>query len=103
MMYGEVYAGDIDPPCGDRSEHPDNPRPCITGEWVTPILMTIYLLVENILLVNLLIAIFNNTYNAVKSVSSQVCMFGLNEWNISGKRVERLDNRWPVQRQTIGC
>ena len=72
MMYGEVYAGDIDPPCGDRSEHPDNPRPCNTGEWVTPILMTVYLLVENILLVNLLIAIFNNTYNAVKSVSSQV-------------------------------
>jgi transient receptor potential cation channel subfamily M protein 1 len=32
--------------------------PCIPGAWLTPALMAGYLLVANILLVNLLIAVF---------------------------------------------
>ncbi|CAG5035991.1 unnamed protein product [Parnassius apollo] len=71
MLYGEVFAPDIDPECGlDISD-----RKCVTGRWITPIAMTIYLLVANILLINLLIAVFNNIFNEVNEVSHQVWMF----------------------------
>ncbi|XP_017838230.1 transient receptor potential cation channel trpm isoform X4 [Drosophila busckii] len=71
MLYGEVFADDIDPPCG---ENPHQPA-CVTGHWVTPITMSMYLLIANILLINLLIAVFNNIFNEVNSVSHQVWMF----------------------------
>ncbi|KAK6630175.1 hypothetical protein RUM44_005731 [Polyplax serrata] len=71
MLYGEVFADDIDPPCG---EHPSD-SPCPTGRWVTPVVMSIYLLVANILLINLLIAVFNNIFIEVNAVSHQVWMF----------------------------
>lgn len=45
------------------------------GHWVTPIAMSMYLLIANILLINLLIAVFNNIFNEVNSVSHQVWMF----------------------------
>jgi uncharacterized membrane protein len=32
------------------------------SRWVTPIVMTLYLLVANILIINILIAVFNNIY-----------------------------------------
>lgn len=99
MLYGEVFADKIDPPCGG----PDDP-PCITGmcgahnfkyemrshpfwrclfsififvwdnvgHWVTPITMSMYLLIANILLINLLIAVFNNIFIEVNAVSHQV-------------------------------
>ncbi|XP_072942327.1 transient receptor potential cation channel trpm [Epargyreus clarus] len=71
MLYGEVFANDIDPPCGTGITDPQ----CVTGRWITPIVMTIYLLVANILLINLLIAVFNNIFNEVNEVSHQVWMF----------------------------
>ncbi|XP_058976329.1 transient receptor potential cation channel trpm-like isoform X3 [Musca domestica] len=71
MLYGEVFADDIDPPCG---ENPGQTA-CVTGHWVTPITMSMYLLIANILLINLLIAVFNNIFNEVNSVSHQVWMF----------------------------
>ncbi|KAI1904464.1 hypothetical protein AGOR_G00005910 [Albula goreensis] len=49
--------------------------PCIPGAWLTPAIMACYLLVANILLVNLLIAVFNNTFFEVKSISNQVWKF----------------------------
>uniref|UniRef100_A0A4W5NN69 Ion transport domain-containing protein n=1 Tax=Hucho hucho TaxID=62062 RepID=A0A4W5NN69_9TELE len=49
--------------------------PCIPGAWLTPAIMACYLLVANILLVNLLIAVFNNTFLEVKSVSNQIWKF----------------------------
>jgi transient receptor potential cation channel subfamily M member 3 len=91
MLYGEVFADDIDPPCGDDPAQ----GPCITGSllfstivfllektlafypqghWVTPIAMSMYLLIANILLINLLIAVFNNIFNEVNSVSHQVSL-----------------------------
>jgi transient receptor potential cation channel subfamily M protein 3 len=51
MLYGEVYAGEIDT-CGDEGTN------CVPGHWIPPILMTAFLLVANILLINMLIAIF---------------------------------------------
>ncbi|XP_037922702.1 transient receptor potential cation channel trpm isoform X4 [Hermetia illucens] len=71
MLYGEVFADDIDPPCG---EDPSQPA-CVTGHWVTPITMSMYLLIANILLINLLIAVFNNIFIEVNAVSHQVWMF----------------------------
>ncbi|XP_044264346.1 transient receptor potential cation channel trpm isoform X10 [Tribolium madens] len=70
MLYGEVYADKIDPPCGEDEE-----KPCQTGRWVSPVIMSVYLLVANILLINLLIAVFNNIFNEVNSVAHQVWMF----------------------------
>lgn len=71
MLYGEVFADDIDPPCGEDLDQP----PCITGAWITPIAMSMYLLIANILLINLLIAVFNNIFNETNSISHQVWMF----------------------------
>ncbi|RZC40720.1 transient receptor potential cation channel trpm, partial [Asbolus verrucosus] len=70
MLYGEVYADKIDPSCGGEDE-----KPCQTGRWVAPVIMSVYLLVANILLINLLIAVFNNIFNEVNSVAHQVWMF----------------------------
>uniref|UniRef100_UPI00358F2D64 transient receptor potential cation channel subfamily M member 1-like n=1 Tax=Myxine glutinosa TaxID=7769 RepID=UPI00358F2D64 len=73
MIYGEVfvdqidrkaklhiYAMEINPPCGDNLYDEDGKRmpPCIPGAWISPAIMACYLLVANILLVNLLIAVF---------------------------------------------
>uniref|UniRef100_A0A671VB47 Transient receptor potential cation channel, subfamily M, member 1a n=1 Tax=Sparus aurata TaxID=8175 RepID=A0A671VB47_SPAAU len=67
MIYGEVFADSID--------HGKKLPPCIPGAWLTPAIMACYLLVANILLVNLLIAVFNNTFFEVKSISNQVWKF----------------------------
>ncbi|XP_063170381.1 transient receptor potential cation channel subfamily M member 1 [Candoia aspera] len=84
MIYGEVFADQIDlyameinPPCGENLYDEDGKRlpPCIPGAWLTPAIMACYLLVANILLVNLLIAVFNNTFFEVKSISNQVWKF----------------------------
>uniref|UniRef100_A0A1I7RLF9 LSDAT_euk domain-containing protein n=1 Tax=Bursaphelenchus xylophilus TaxID=6326 RepID=A0A1I7RLF9_BURXY len=68
MLYGEVYAGEIDT-CGDEGTN------CVPGGWIPPVLMTIFLLVANILLINMLIAIFNNIFNVTNAMSQQVWMF----------------------------
>ncbi|KAK5867377.1 hypothetical protein PBY51_011876 [Eleginops maclovinus] len=84
MIYGEVFADSIDlyameinPPCGDHLYDEDGKKlpPCIPGAWLTPAIMACYLLVANILLVNLLIAVFNNTFCEIKSISNQVWKF----------------------------
>uniref|UniRef100_A0A5G2QW28 Transient receptor potential cation channel subfamily M member 3 n=1 Tax=Sus scrofa TaxID=9823 RepID=A0A5G2QW28_PIG len=79
MIYGEVFADQIDPPCGQNETREDGKiiqlPPCKTGAWIVPAIMACYLLVANILLVNLLIAVFNNTFFEVKSISNQVWKF----------------------------
>lgn len=51
MWYGEVYASEVD----NCREHGID---CVIGSWLSPVALTIYLLITNILLINLLIAIF---------------------------------------------
>ncbi|XP_077416677.1 transient receptor potential cation channel subfamily M member 3 isoform X8 [Vanacampus margaritifer] len=79
MIYGEVFADQIDPPCGQNITTEDGVvvalPACKTGAWIVPAIMACYLLVANILLVNLLIAVFNNTFFEVKSISNQVWKF----------------------------
>lgn len=71
MLYGEVYADNIDPDCGEEPSMSE----CEPGRWITPFAMSVYLLVANILLINLLIAVFNNIFNEVNAVAHQVWMF----------------------------
>uniref|UniRef100_A0A663LQX6 non-specific serine/threonine protein kinase n=1 Tax=Athene cunicularia TaxID=194338 RepID=A0A663LQX6_ATHCN len=54
MIFGEVYAYEID------------------GTWLTPFLQAVYLFVQYIIMVNLLIAFFNNVYLQVKAISNIV-------------------------------
>ena len=84
MLYGEVFAGDIDPVCNDTCTEYEQcgtnadgslKVPCAPGHWITPIMMTIYLLIANILLLNLLIATFNTIYNKVNLIAQQYWHF----------------------------
>ncbi|KAG6456151.1 hypothetical protein O3G_MSEX009591 [Manduca sexta] len=70
MLYGEVFAEQMAPPCGLPGL-----EECRVGHWVPPLVMSVYLLIANILLVNLLIAVFNNIFIEVNGVSHQVWMF----------------------------
>ncbi|CAF1489539.1 unnamed protein product, partial [Adineta ricciae] len=73
MIYGEVYAESIDPPC-NRTENPDNPS-CQAGHFITPITMTAFLLVCNILLLSMLMAQFTSTFMRLSRLSDQVWKF----------------------------
>uniref|UniRef100_A0A8D0HI88 non-specific serine/threonine protein kinase n=1 Tax=Sphenodon punctatus TaxID=8508 RepID=A0A8D0HI88_SPHPU len=64
MMFGEVYAGEIDACESD----PD----CPPGSFLTPFLQAVYLFVQYIIMVNLLIAFFNNVYYDMKSISNKL-------------------------------
>ncbi|CAJ0954934.1 unnamed protein product, partial [Ranitomeya imitator] len=68
MMFGEVYAYEIDV-CAENSEVKEL---CAVGTWLTPFLQAVYLFVQYIIMVNLLIAFFNNVYFQVKSISNIV-------------------------------
>ncbi|XP_025025390.1 transient receptor potential cation channel subfamily M member 6 isoform X5 [Python bivittatus] len=64
MIFGEVYAGEIDA-C---ELNPD----CPPGSFLTPFLQAVYLFVQYIIMVNLLIAFFNNVYFDMKSMSNKL-------------------------------
>ena len=85
MIYGELFADSIDPPCGEFIEDAlgnltiPNPEfdaiECHTGRWLNPLIMTCYLLVSNILLLNLLIAVFNSIFLRTHVFSHQIWKF----------------------------
>ncbi|XP_036847247.2 transient receptor potential cation channel subfamily M member 6 isoform X3 [Manis javanica] len=64
MIYGEVYASDIDV-CSSQPS-------CPPGSFLTPFLQAVYLFVQYIIMVNLLIAFFNNVYLDMKSISNKL-------------------------------
>ncbi|KAM4749478.1 transient receptor potential cation channel subfamily M member 7 [Rhinophrynus dorsalis] len=68
MIFGEVYAYEIDV-CANNSEVQEL---CDLGTWLTPFLQAVYLFVQYIIMVNLLIAFFNNVYFQVKAISNIV-------------------------------
>ncbi|XP_062998552.1 transient receptor potential cation channel subfamily M member 7 isoform X2 [Elgaria multicarinata webbii] len=70
MIFGEVYAYEIDV-CANNSD-PNVKSLCVTGSWLTPFLQSVYLFVQYIIMVNLLIAFFNNVYLQVKAISNIV-------------------------------
>ncbi|XP_073696374.1 transient receptor potential cation channel subfamily M member 6 [Garra rufa] len=64
MMFGEVYAGEIDA-C-------QNPETCVPGAFLTPFLQAVYLFIQYIIMVNVLIAFFNNVYFDMSSISRKL-------------------------------
>uniref|UniRef100_A0A5F9D8G8 non-specific serine/threonine protein kinase n=1 Tax=Oryctolagus cuniculus TaxID=9986 RepID=A0A5F9D8G8_RABIT len=68
MIFGEVYAYEIDV-CANDSVVKEI---CGPGTWLTPFLQAVYLFVQYIIMVNLLIAFFNNVYLQVKAISNIV-------------------------------
>ncbi|XP_026952479.1 transient receptor potential cation channel subfamily M member 7 isoform X4 [Orcinus orca] len=68
MIFGEVYAYEIDV-CAKDSTITEI---CGPGTWLTPFLQAVYLFVQYIIMVNLLIAFFNNVYLQVKAISNIV-------------------------------
>ncbi|KAM7157216.1 transient receptor potential cation channel subfamily M member 7 isoform 6-T7 [Molossus nigricans] len=89
MIFGEVYAYEIDDSVRGRANCTTQPGPgtncnrvcandsaipaiCGPGTWLTPFLQAVYLFVQYIIMVNLLIAFFNNVYLQVKAISNIV-------------------------------
>ncbi|XP_075362250.1 transient receptor potential cation channel subfamily M member 7 [Mycteria americana] len=70
MIFGEVYAYEIDV-CANNSDEKVS-HLCGPGTWLTPFLQAVYLFVQYIIMVNLLIAFFNNVYLQVKAISNIV-------------------------------
>ncbi|XP_051836602.1 transient receptor potential cation channel subfamily M member 7 isoform X1 [Antechinus flavipes] len=70
MIFGEVYAYEIDV-CANNSDASVKSL-CGPGTWLTPFLQAVYLFVQYIIMVNLLIAFFNNVYLQVKAISNTV-------------------------------
>ncbi|XP_055080003.1 transient receptor potential cation channel subfamily M member 6 [Periophthalmus magnuspinnatus] len=64
MIYGEVYAGEIDT-CDDGN-------PCAPASFLTPFLQAVYMFVQYIIMVNILIAFFNNIYFDMASTSNKL-------------------------------
>ncbi|XP_052700936.1 transient receptor potential cation channel subfamily M member 1-like isoform X2 [Crassostrea angulata] len=71
MIYGELFADEIDT-CTDPIRHPEG---CVYGSWVAPFCMFVFLLISNILLVNLLIARFNATFIRNNAKSREIWKF----------------------------
>ncbi|KAF4074612.1 hypothetical protein AMELA_G00241320 [Ameiurus melas] len=64
MMFGEVYATEIDP-CEEDPE-------CPPGSFLNPLLQAVYLFMQYIIMVNLLIAFYNHVYIHMKNISNQL-------------------------------
>ncbi|KAM8886032.1 transient receptor potential cation channel subfamily M member 6 isoform 2-T4 [Spinachia spinachia] len=64
MIYGEVYASEIDP-CDDG-------QPCPPASFLVPFLQAVYLFFQYIIMVNILIAFFNNIYFDMASTSNKL-------------------------------
>lgn len=73
MLYGEVYADTIDPPCDDKTD-PNSPQ-CQAGHWITPLTMTAFMIVACLLFLTVLIASFNNTFARISRQSDQFWKF----------------------------
>ncbi|XP_028312748.1 transient receptor potential cation channel subfamily M member 6-like isoform X3 [Gouania willdenowi] len=64
MIYGEVYATEINP-CDDG-------QPCPPASFLAPFLQAVYMFFQYIIMVNILIAFFNNVYFEMESISSKL-------------------------------
>lgn len=72
MIYGELFAAEIDPECGG----PDEPI-CVPGRWLNPLVMTCYLLVRfplHIQLFSFFLSFFLQIFIAKYSC---FCLFGV--------------------------
>lgn len=77
MIYGELFIEDVKTSMcrsganEDGSFDPDAAA-CVTGSWLNPLLMVLYLSVANILVVNLLISVFSSIFQQVEENSAEI-------------------------------
>ncbi|KAM4578723.1 transient receptor potential cation channel subfamily M member 6 [Fundulus diaphanus] len=64
MIFGEVYAGELDPCADDGS--------CPPASFLSPLLQAVYMFFQYIIMVNVLIAFFNNIYFDMASISNKL-------------------------------
>ncbi|XP_054628683.1 transient receptor potential cation channel subfamily M member 6 isoform X3 [Dunckerocampus dactyliophorus] len=64
MIFGEVYASEIDP-CDDG-------HPCPPASFLTAFLQAVYMFFQYVIMVNILIAFFNNIYFDMASTSNRL-------------------------------
>lgn len=72
MMFGEADLETLKPKCGPEDSDEDGNPDCPTGYWIVPIAWVAYMLVSNILIVNVLIAVFNGIYNEIDAIAIEV-------------------------------
>ncbi|XP_033107562.1 transient receptor potential cation channel subfamily M member 7-like [Anneissia japonica] len=68
QIYGELFLESTY--CGGEDEDP-----CVTGSAIPPLMTAVYLLIANILLLNMLIAIFNNTFTEYQENAEVIWKF----------------------------
>jgi len=68
MLYGSLYPEDITS-CTDRGEN------CTPGFWLTPIFMTIYLLLAIVVFMNMMVAAFSHIFTQVNSRAQEIAKF----------------------------
>uniref|UniRef100_A0A2C9JU91 TRPM SLOG domain-containing protein n=1 Tax=Biomphalaria glabrata TaxID=6526 RepID=A0A2C9JU91_BIOGL len=73
-IYGELFAEEIDP-CDLESNRDSQGNCTVYASWLAPVCMCIFMLVANILMVNLLIARFNATFIHNNANSKEIWMF----------------------------
>ncbi|KAJ8028966.1 Transient receptor potential cation channel subfamily M member 3 [Holothuria leucospilota] len=71
QIYGELFMDEILPDCNDATTHNLGNHCKIAYGFVLTI-MAVYLLIANVLLLNLLIAIFNNTFSKVIENANEI-------------------------------
>ncbi|XP_041370086.1 transient receptor potential cation channel subfamily M member 1-like isoform X2 [Gigantopelta aegis] len=78
QLYGELFLEEIesDSACHDTMANLTEVTPynttCRTYNWLVPILLAIYLMIGNILLLNLLIAIFSHVFDTVEKNAIEI-------------------------------
>lgn len=70
MLYGSLTVDQVDQ-CGK----PEDTLECVPGLWLNPLMMTIYLLVAAVLLVNLLIAAFSALFHETENFNNEFWKF----------------------------
>ncbi|XP_023715703.1 transient receptor potential cation channel trpm isoform X3 [Cryptotermes secundus] len=71
MLFGEVFAESILPECDKDTDF----MTCQIGRWFSFVQTVIYLFVSNFIIINVLLALYNNRFDEVSAVSRQVWMF----------------------------
>ncbi|ELT87598.1 hypothetical protein CAPTEDRAFT_226576 [Capitella teleta] len=80
QIYGELYLEELEgrtDDCLGNSTMQSDGTPCPSFNWLVPVLTALYLLFGNLLLLNILIAIFNNVFNEIQTNSFRIWKFGL--------------------------
>ncbi|XP_063400113.1 transient receptor potential cation channel subfamily M member 2-like [Mytilus trossulus] len=68
QVYGELFMDTLEG--NDNSDCKDNAN-CATGDWITPVIAAIYMMLTNWLLLNIVIAMFSARFKEIRKKSEQ--------------------------------